>query len=120
MSLKVYHYAHCSTCKKALKFLQAHSIDFSPVPIREKPPTKSELKDMLKAYDGDLRKLFNTSGMDYRELDMKNRLPSMSEKEAIELLATRGNLVKRPFAISKSVHLVGFKEDAWEQQLLAS
>ncbi len=116
MSLKIYHYANCSTCKKALKFLESNSIEFSAIPIREKPPTKTELKDVLKAYDGEIRKLFNTSGMDYRELGMKEKLPSMSEKEAIDLLASRGNLVKRPFVVSKDAKLVGFKEDVWKQQ----
>ncbi len=119
MSLTIYHYANCSSCKKAIQFLKTHSIEFSAIPIREKPPTKAELKAMLKAYDGDIRKLFNTSGMDYRELGMKDRLPSMPEKEAIDLLASKGNLVKRPFVSSDKVNLVGFKEDIWKQQLLA-
>ena len=70
---------------------------------------------MLTAYDGELRKLFNTSGMDYRALGIKDQLPTMTDAQAIDLLASNGNLIKRPFVISKSLGLLGFKEDVWSK-----
>ena len=117
MSLKVYIYDKCSTCKKALKFLDEKGIRYIKIPIRDKPPTKGELKPMLDANEGELRKLFNTSGMDYRQLNIKDKLPGMTENEAIALLAGNGNLIKRPFAISETTKLVGFKEPLWQVEL---
>jgi arsenate reductase len=87
--------------------------------IRETPPTKSELKSALAAHGGDLRRLFNTSGMDYRAMSLKDRLPSMCEAEALELLSSNGNLVKRPFLIGNGISLVGFQPDAWKDKLPA-
>ena len=116
--LKVYVYSGCDTCRKALKFLAAKKIDATSVPIRETPPSTTELKTMLKAQDGDLRKLFNTSGRDYKELGLSEKLPAMTEADALALLAKNGNLVKRPFLIGKDVHLVGFKEEAWSAALV--
>ncbi len=117
MSLKVYVYDKCSTCKKARQFLDQEGIAYTAIPIREQPPTQKELKQMLKFQDGALRKLFNTSGLDYRALKLRDKLPTMSESEAIELLAGTGNLVKRPFLISSKVGLVGFKEADWKAAL---
>jgi arsenate reductase len=117
MNLKVYVYDKCSTCRKALKFLDEHGIQYSKIPIREQPPTESELTAMLEANDGELRKLFNTSGMDYRQLNMKEKLAAMSRSEAITLLAGNGNLIKRPFGISEKVRLIGFKEEIWKTKL---
>ena len=114
MSLKIYQYPNCSTCRKALKFLTANNIPHTPIDITEKPPTKTELKQMLKHQNGDLRKLFNTSGMQYRELKLKDKLPTMTEKEAIDLLSQNGKLIKRPFLLTKTTGFVGFKEDAWQ------
>lgn len=111
--LKVYTYAQCDTCRKAVKFLRARGVAFQEVPIREIPPSVSELKAMLKAKGGELRKLFNTSGRDYKALGLSEKLPSLSEDEALKLLAGNGNLVKRPFAIGDGVFLVGFKEEEW-------
>lgn len=113
--LRVYAYSGCSTCKKAVKWLRENGVDFEELPIRETPPTKKELAAMQSAYGGEIRRLFNTSGQDYRALGIKDRLPSMSEKEAIGLLAGNGNLVKRPFAIDakSGVFLVGFNERDW-------
>lgn len=113
MSIKVYAYKNCGTCQKASKWLNARGIAFKEIPIRETPPTVAELKKMLKAMDGDIRKLFNTSGTDYKALNMKEKLPAMSETEALELLASNGNLVKRPFVLGDGVATVGFKEDVW-------
>ena len=115
--LKVYIYQKCSTCRDALKWLDAHGIKHEVKAIRETPPTVSELKVALKAAGDDLRKIFNTSGMDYRAMGLKERLPNMTEKEALEMLSTHGNLVKRPFVIGDGISLVGFKEAAWESTL---
>jgi arsenate reductase len=116
-SLKVYTYAKCSTCRNAVKFLRAHDIEFQELPIRETPPSRDELKSMLKARDGNLRALFNTSGLDYKAQGLSTKLPAMTETEALNLLASNGNLVKRPFAIGQDVHLLGFDEEAWEKSL---
>lgn len=115
--MKIYTYKNCGTCKKATQWLDAHGIDYEEFPIRETPPSAAELKQMLAYQNGDLRKLFNTAGGDYRELNMKEKLPKMSESEAIELLSGRGNLVKRPFLLADSIGLVGFKEELWASQL---
>jgi len=115
--LKVYLYDGCGTCRKAVRFLQENQVEFTPVPIREQPPGKAELKRMLKCLDGNLRRLFNTSGRDYKELKLSEKLPSMSPAEAIDLLSRNGNLVKRPFALLGSRGLVGFKEEQWRELL---
>lgn len=116
--LKIYSYAKCGTCRKAIKFLDANDVSYQLVPIRETPPSQRELNAMLKAYDGNLRRLFNTSGMDYKSMNLKEKLPSMTEKQAIDLLAKNGNLIKRPFAVGNGVALVGFDENAWADALL--
>ena len=115
--MKIYTYKNCSTCKKATKWLDAHAVAYEELPIRETPPTVAELEEMLAYQADDLRKLFNTAGGDYRELNMKEQLPKMSSSEAIELLATRGNLIKRPFLLGDGCGLVGFKEDRWAEVL---
>ena len=115
MKLKVYEYKGCGTCRKALQFLKANNVEFTAVPIREQPPTLAELKQMLKLYGGDLRKLFNTSGLDYKALKMKDKLPKLSADEVIQLLAGNGNLVKRPFVLTAKGGLVGFKEEEWKK-----
>lgn len=114
MGLKIYTYKNCGTCKKALKWLDARHIAYVEVPIRETPPTTQELRKMLKAYEGDVRKLFNTSGTDYKQLNMRELLPGMADEEALGLLATNGNLVKRPFVLGDAHATVGFREDTWE------
>ncbi len=117
--LKLYAYTGCSTCKNAIKWLQQHAIAFEEIAIRATPPSLAELKAMLAAHDGDLRRLFNVSGMDYRELGLKDKLPTMSVDAALKLLAENGNLVKRPFVIDakSKIHLVGFKADEWQAAL---
>ncbi len=116
--LKVYTYAKCSTCRKAVKFLRDHQVEFTELPIRETPPSLVELKAMLKSRDGNLRTLFNTSGLDYKAQGLSTKLPGMTEAAALDLLATNGNLVKRPFAIGKDVHLAGFNEEAWAKNFI--
>ena len=111
--MKIYTYKNCGSCKKATKWLDAQGIDYDERPIRETPPSVSELRQMLDFQGGDLSKLFNTAGGDYRELNMKLKLPQMSQADALNLLTGRGNLVKRPFALGDSFGLVGFKEDLW-------
>ena len=112
--MKIYTYAKCDTCRKAVKWLQARAIVFTEIPIREQAPTEAELRRMLAIYAGDLKRLFNTSGGDYRALKLGEKLPAMSEAEAIDLLAGNGNLVKRPFLLTERAGLVGFKEAEWE------
>lgn len=112
--LKIYEYDKCSTCKKALKFLDARKVSYERIPIVDRPPSMAELKRML-GFVGDIRKLFNTSGQVYRELRLGERLPSMSEAEALKLLAANGKLIKRPFALKADLGLVGFKEAEWKE-----
>ncbi|KHD89011.1 MAG: ArsC family transcriptional regulator [Bdellovibrio sp. ArHS] len=117
--LKVYEYAKCSTCVKALKFLDAKKVKYEKLPIVDKAPSQKELKEMLgalKARGGSIRNLFNTSGVMYKEMKLSEKLPSMTETEAIKLLSENGKLVKRPFVISEKIHLVGFKEDEWKKE----
>jgi arsenate reductase len=118
MNLKIYEYKNCGTCRKALKYLEARNAQYTAIPIREQPPTKAELKKMLRIYEGQIRKLFNTSGLDYKKLKLKESLANMSEEEAIQLLSANGNLVKRPFLLTKTGGLVGFNEDEWKKLLV--
>lgn len=111
--LRLYTLSNCDTCRKAVKWLRARGVTFEERAIRETPPTPVELRTMLAAYDGELKKLFNTAGGDYREQKLGEKLPTLSEAAALALLAGNGNLVKRPFAIGGGVALVGFDEKAW-------
>ena len=115
----VYVYQKCSTCRDALKWLDQNGIAHEVKAIRDTPPTLAELKVALTARGGDLRKLFNTSGVDYRELGMKDKLPEMIEATALDLLSKNGNLVKRPFLIEGKKVLLGFKEAEWSEALEA-
>jgi len=114
---RLYAYAGCGTCRKAIAWLSARGIEVEMIPIRENPPSVVELKTMLGRQGGVLRRLFNTSGQDYRALGLKDTLPGLSEEEALELLAAKGNLVKRPFLLGPGVGLVGFKEEEWAAAL---
>lgn len=114
----LYAYKNCDTCRKASKWLKENNVAHETKAIRDTPPSVSELQAALKANGGDLRKLFNTSGGDYRELGIKDKLPSMTEAEALELLSQNGNLVKRPFLIGDGVVLNGFNETEWKAGLL--
>jgi len=115
MRVRIYENSKCSTCRKALKFLDNRNVAYEKVPIVETPPTKAELKKMLALQGGNLKKLFNTSGEVYRAMKIGERLPSMSESEALELLASNGKLIKRPFALAGDKGLVGFNEDEWKK-----
>lgn len=119
MKLRLYEYKNCDTCRRAKKFLEARGVTFEAIPIREQPPTKAELKRMLALYEGDLRRLFNTSGGDYKAMNLATRLPKLPVDEALDLLAANGNLVKRPFLLADQCGLVGFKEAEWAALLAA-
>jgi len=113
--MKLYQYPNCSTCRKAIKYLDAKGLQFESIDITVQPPTKAELATMLSSYSGDIRKLFNTSGLQYRELNMKEKLPGMSNDEAIELLSGNGKLIKRPFLLKGDKGIVAFKEELWSE-----
>lgn len=109
--MKVYQYEKCDSCRKALAFLNQKGVAYEKLSIVTTPPTKSELKRML-GHVGDVRKLFNTSGLVYREKNLSKKLPTMSEDECLDMLAADGMLVKRPFILTPKKGVVGFKEDA--------
>jgi arsenate reductase len=115
--LKVYTLSTCDTCRTATKWLRSHRIPFEELAIRETPPSLDELRAMLEARGGDLRRLFNTAGRDYREQKLAEKLPGLSEASALKLLAGNGNLVKRPFVTGDGVALVGFDAKAWASAL---
>jgi arsenate reductase len=115
--LKVYTYKPCSTCRNATNWLRAQSLDFQELPIRETPPTKSELKSMLNACEGQIRSILNTSGQDYRDLGLKDKLDGMDTDAIFSLISQNGNLIKRPFAIDveRGIFLAGFREEKWKR-----
>jgi Spx/MgsR family transcriptional regulator len=117
--MKIYEYKNCSTCKKALLFLDKKGVVYTRIPIVDEPPGAAEIKKMLgylKRDGGSIKNLFNTSGEQYRVLGIAARLKAgMSEAEAIDLLAKNGKLIKRPFVLGPSFGMVGFKEDEWEK-----
>jgi arsenate reductase len=112
MKIRVYEYEGCSTCRRALKFLDARGVSYESVPIATTPPSVAELRKMLSRVGG-LKRLFNTSGVLYRELKVGERLKTLSEADALALLAKHGKLVKRPFVLLEDRGLLGFKEDEW-------
>lgn len=106
-------YPKCSTCKKAETFLRDKGIKYEYRDIKENNPTKDELREWIKTSQLPIKRFFNTSGQVYRSLNIKDKLPSLTEEEQLELLATDGMLVKRPLLIDKESVLVGFKEGEW-------
>ena len=110
-------YAKCTTCQKAKKWLEAKNIPYTLRDIKTENPTEEELKTWLKASGLPVKKFFNTSGLQYKALNLKEKLPSMSEEEQIALLASDGMLVKRPLLIGDDFVLVGFKENQWAEKL---
>lgn len=116
--LTIYTYANCSTCRDATRWLRARGLAFQERPIREQPPTPAELRRLLQARGGELRRLFNTSGRDYREQQLSGKLPHLSEADAFALLTGNGNLVKRPVLLGEGVALMGFDEAGWRAALL--
>ena len=115
MSVLFLEYPKCTTCKKAKAWLEGNSVAFDDRHIVENNPTAEELKAWWEKSGLPLKKFFNTSGLLYKELKLKDKLPEMSEEEMIELLSTNGMLVKRPLIIGEDFVLVGFKEAEWDR-----
>lgn len=110
-------YPKCTTCQKAKKWLEANGIAYEQRHIAEERPSYEELKEWYGRSGLPLKKFFNTSGLLYKELKLKDKLPGMSEEEQLQLLASNGMLVKRPMVVKEDVILVGFKEAQWEDAL---
>ena len=115
MSILFLEYPKCTTCKKAKAWLESNSVAFDDRHIVEQNPTAEELKAWWQMSGLPLKKFFNTSGLLYKELKLKDKIPTMTEEEQIELLSTNGMLVKRPLIIGDDFVLVGFKEAEWEK-----
>lgn len=111
-------YPKCSTCQKAKKWLDENKIEYTERHIVEANPSENELRTWYERSGLLLKKFFNTSGMLYKEMKLKDKLPEMSEEEQIKLLATNGMLVKRPLVVDEDKVLVGFKETEWEEKLI--
>ena len=111
-------YPPCSTCQKAKKWLDAHNISYTARHIKEVNPNYEELKTWYASSGMPLKKFFNTSGLLYKSLNLKDKLPTMTEEEQLRLLATDGMLIKRPLVISDGTILTGFRETEWEEKLL--
>lgn len=112
------NYPKCSTCRKAKNWLEEHGLEFESRHIIDDNPQSDELKEWWEKSGLPLKRFFNTSGMKYRELKLKDKLPDMSEVEQLDLLATDGMLVKRPILVADDCILVGFKVKEWEEKLL--
>ncbi len=112
----LYFYKNCDTCRKAIKFLDANKVAYNKQDmVLEAPPTRAVLAQVLRdVAGGKIRSLFNTSGMMYREMQLRDKLPGMSEDEALDLLAANGKLIKRPLLVSERGGLIGFKQAEWE------
>ena len=108
-------YPACGTCKKAKKWLEENQVPYNNRLIVEENPTVDELKTWIPRSGLPIRKFFNTSGVVYKELNLKDKLPTMTEEEQIARLATNGKLVKRPLMVSEDTVLVGFKQEEWEK-----
>ena len=116
--LKVYCYSRCTTCQKALKWLQAHGVEHTVIDIKTNHPDEETLRAYYRQSGLPLKHFFNTSGIPYRELGLSKKLPDMSEDEQLRLLSTDGMLVKRPLVVGEGFVLTGFKEAEWESHLL--
>lgn len=110
-------YPKCSTCQKAKKWLEENSIKFQERDIVKNNPTKEELEKIYKKSKKELKKFFNTSGVLYRKMELKDKLAKMTEDEMLELLSSDGKLVKRPMLVTENVVLNGFKEEEWKDLL---
>ena len=113
--LKMYLYPRCGTCRKAKKYFEEKGIPFTEQHIVDEPLSEKELQELIDKSGLDIKKFFNTSGMKYRELGLKDKLKDMSDDEKIELLASDGMLIKRPIATDGDKVTVGFKEETFEQ-----
>ena len=110
-------YERCSTCKRAIKWLDDHNVNYTKRDIKSDNPSYKELKSWYEMSGLPIKRFFNTSGNAYKDLSLKDKLPSMSEDEALKLLSENGMLVKRPLFVDDNYVLVGFKESEWEEQL---
>lgn len=115
--IKVYCYSKCTTCKKALKWLDENGIEHEVLDIKEEHPDETALREYYAMSGLPLKRFFNTSGMQYRELGLSKKLPDMTEDEQFSLLASDGMLVKRPLVVGDGFVLTGFKEGEWEEKL---
>ena len=115
MSLLFLEYPPCSTCKKAKSWLDAHGIQYTSRHIKDQNPSREELRDWYQKSGLPLKRFFNTSGLLYKSMQLKEKLPLMSEEEQLRLLATDGMLVKRPIVVDGDTILVGFKSQQWER-----
>ncbi|GEL76631.1 arsenate reductase family protein [Tenuibacillus multivorans] len=115
MTVTVYQYPKCGTCRKALKWLDENGVEYESIHIVDNPPSQSELKSFINKSDLPTKKFFNTSGKKYRELGLKDKLKDMSEDEMVELLASDGMLIKRPIVTNGQQVTVGFKEDTFAE-----
>ena len=113
----ILHYPKCTTCKKAIKFLKDNNIKFTERDIVKDNPKQEELKKWIRQSGIDIKKFFNTSGMKYREMNLKERLKQLTDEEKINILSKDGMLVKRPLLITEDKILVGFKEKEWKELL---
>lgn len=111
-------YPKCSTCQKAKKWLVEHEISFEDRHIVEDRPTVDELRTWISRSGLEMKRFFNTSGLKYKELGLKDKLPTMSEEEKLQILASDGMLMKRPLVVLEDKVLTGFKEKEWEEALL--
>ena len=115
--IKVYCYPKCSTCKKALKWLDDRGVAYELIDIKENNPSEAELREYHAKSGLPLKRFFNTSGMIYRDMELSKKLPSMSDDEQFALLASDGMLVKRPLVVGDDFVLTGFKEEEWKSKL---
>lgn len=113
--MKVFCYPKCTTCQRAIKWLDSKSIEYELINIKENNPDKETLRTLWQKSGLELKKFFNTSGILYREMELSKKLPAMNDEEKLDLLATDGMLVKRPIFITENAVLVGFKESEWEK-----
>ena len=116
--LKVYCYSRCTTCKKALKWLDDHGIGYETIDIKTDHPDEASLRKYHRLSGLPLKRFWNTSGIPYREMELSKKLPTMTEEEQYALLATDGMLVKRPLLVGNDFVLTGFKEDEWQEKML--
>lgn len=110
-------YPKCSTCRNAKKWLDDHSVEYDDRHIIDNNPSEKELKEWIEKSGLPLKNFFNTSGLVYKSMQLKDKLPSMSEEEQIKLLSTDGKLIKRPLLIGEKIVLVGFKPESWQDSL---
>ena len=116
--MRIYYYPSCSTCKKALKWLDNTELAYEKKHIVDAKLTTKEIEDIFKKSGLPIQKLFNTSGRVYKELNLKDKLKDMTEKEKLELLASDGMLLKRPILVNRTFALIGFKEDEYKEKLV--